>query len=158
MPWLRPFWALALRPVFAIQSPDWGGINHFLLPGRSAENPNDSSIKVGVHLMELLINGLLREGAQRQRLEAKIFGGARTMKKLADIGAANVEFATRFLEREGIAMLKGSTGGEHGRRIQFWPATGRIRQSLINPNLADNEPRRPISACVNQNAGELELF
>lgn len=136
-----------------------GGINHFLLPGRlDGEPQRGGELAAGVHLMELLINGLLREGARRERLEAKLFGGARTVQGLSDIGAQNVTFATRFLEAEGIAIKPGSTGGQSGRRIQFWPATGRIRQSLISPDAALAEPQRPVSTCIRPNAGEVELF
>ena len=40
-------------------------------------------------------------------------------------------FAQEFLRREGIAITGGSLGGETGRRIQFWPVTGRVRQKLV---------------------------
>ena len=103
--------------------------------------------------MELLINGLLKQGAARHRLEAKLFGGARTMQGLGDIGAANARFAETFLKREGIVITGGSLGGETGRRIQFWPATGRVRQKLVRSNeeLRHADPVLPV-------AGELELF
>ena len=52
-----------------------GGMNHFLLPGTGSVTGGDAT-RYGVHLMELLINGLLKQGARRDRLEAKIFGGA----------------------------------------------------------------------------------
>ncbi|MDH6235247.1 chemotaxis receptor (MCP) glutamine deamidase CheD, partial [Mesorhizobium soli] len=55
-----------------------GGMNHFLLPGTLGAARRDAE-RYGVHLMELLVNGLLARGAQRQRLEAKLFGGARTL-------------------------------------------------------------------------------
>src|SRR4051812_24075597 len=61
-----------------------GGMNHFLLPG-SEVGASKVSESMGVHLMELLLNGLMREGAQRDRLEAKLFGGARMMSGLSDI-------------------------------------------------------------------------
>lgn len=134
-----------------------GGINHFLLPGNVDDPRSPRSDFVGVHLMELLINGLLREGARRERLEAKLFGGGRTMEGLMDVGARNAQFATRFLEAEGITLLAGSVGGAHGRRIQFWPVTGRVRQSIISPQEASVERSKPITA-VRSNAGELDLF
>jgi len=89
----------------------------------------------------------------RHRLEAKLFGGARTMQGLGDIGATNARFAEGFLKREGIAITGGSLGGETGRRIQFWPVTGRVRQKLVR---ATEEPRH--SDPVLPAAGELELF
>lgn len=134
-----------------------GGINHFLLPGNMEDPKAPRTDFVGVHLMELLINGLLREGARRERLEAKLFGGGRTMEGLRDVGAQNAEFARRFLEAEGIPLVASSLGGNQGRRIQFWPATGRVRQGFISHAEVSAEPCRPVTA-VRPNAGDLELF
>ena len=130
-----------------------GGMNHFLLPGKDLSSP--LTARHGVHLMELLINGLLKLGASRQRLEAKLFGGARIMNVSGAFGAANARFAQEFLRREGIAITGGSLGGETGRRIQFWPATGRARQMLVR---AVEEPQRPRAFDLPKHAGELELF
>jgi hypothetical protein len=81
--------------------------------------------------MEILINGLLGRGARRDRLEAKLFGGARMIAGLTDIGQQNAEFAERFLKQEGIPVIGGSLRGHHARRIQFWPNSGRVRQMAI---------------------------
>ena len=130
-----------------------GGMNHFLLPGDDAASAH--AARHGVHLMELLINGLLKLGASRQRLEAKLFGGARITSLVGDYGASNARFAQEFLRREGIAITGGSLGGEAGRRIQFWPTTGRVQQKLVR---AVEEPQRPRSLPIPQTSGELELF
>lgn len=128
-----------------------GGMNHFLLPGNEASTPLFS--RHGVHLMELLINGLLKKGAVRHRLEAKLFGGARTMQGLGDIGTTNAKFAQDFLRREGIAITGGSLGGETGRRIQFWPASGRVMQKLVRA-----VEEKPIAEPIAPSTGDLELF
>jgi chemotaxis protein CheD len=130
-----------------------GGMNHFLLPGEDASSPLVA--RHGVHLMELLINGLLKLGASRHRLEAKLFGGARTMNVSGSYGAANARFAQEFLRREGIGITGGSLGGEAGRRIQFWPATGRARQKLVR---SAGEPQRLLPIALPPSGGELELF
>jgi chemotaxis protein CheD len=109
----------------------------------------------GVHLMELLINGLLKLGAARGRLEAKLFGGARTMNVLSDYGAENAKFAEEFLRREGIAITGGSMGGETGRRIQFWPANGRALQKFVR---AVDDAQRVQPLPLPASGGELELF
>ena len=57
-----------------------GGMNHFLLPGDEAGGSDH--VKYGVNAMELLINGLLKEGASRARLRAKLFGGAKVVQSL----------------------------------------------------------------------------
>ncbi len=108
-----------------------GGMNHFLLPGIDRDTNTREAERYGVHLMELLVNGLLQRGARKDRLQAKLFGGARTLEKLSDIGRQNAIFAERFLKTEGIAYLGGSCGGENGRRLQLWPVSGRARQAMI---------------------------
>ena len=106
-----------------------GGMNHFLLAqGSGADH---GAMRYGVNAMELLINGLLARGAQRSRLEAKLFGGAAVIAGLSDVGAGNASFARRFLQAEGIALAGGDTGGAQPRRIQYWPLTGRARQLSI---------------------------
>lgn len=106
-----------------------GGMNHFLLPG--ALNGAERGIERGVHAMELLINALLKVGARRDRLEAKLFGGGRMMKTLSDIGAQNAAFASDFLRQERIVNLGGSLGGDRARRIRFWPVSGKAQQMLV---------------------------
>ena len=113
-----------------------GGMNHFLLPGENNQSPDfgsiGSSARYGVHAMELLVNALLRRGARREGLQAKLFGGARMIRGLTDIGEMNATFAEGFLKAEGIPLAGGSLRGNQGRRIQFWPVTGRARQVLMS--------------------------
>ncbi|MCF3641741.1 chemoreceptor glutamine deamidase CheD [Rhizobium sp. TRM95111] len=109
-----------------------GGINHFLLPGSAeAMAGGGDATRYGVHLMELLINGLLKQGARRDRLEAKIFGGAKTIARFSNVGEQNAKFARQFLMDEGIQIVGESTGGEHGRKLEYWPSTGRARQYAL---------------------------
>lgn len=135
-----------------------GGINHFLLPGTTTRTKAVEAERLGVHLMELLVNGLLKAGARRDRLEAKLFGGARTVRSHNDIGKHNAEFAERFLRDEGIAFVGGSMGGLQGRRIQYWPVSGRARQSLLAGTVEIERPAAAAAPVVASNAGELELF
>lgn len=145
--------AACLRDPFA----GVGGMNHFLLPGRESRAQRLDAETYGVHLMELLVNGLFREGARRERLEAKLFGGGRTMEGLADIGAMNAEFAERFLANEGIAWVGGSLRGDQGRRIQFWPVSGRARQIYL---AADKVavPQASMSPVAPAGDGSVEFF
>lgn len=117
--------AVCLRdPIAAI-----GGMNHFLLPGSAdilAEGGD--ATRYGVHLMELLINGLLKKGARRDRLEAKVFGGAKSRSSFSNVGERNATFAMQFLKNETIPVAGFSTGGEHGRKLEYWPVSGRARQ------------------------------
>jgi chemotaxis protein CheD len=110
--------------------------------------------------MELLVNDLLRHGARRDRLEAKLFGGARMVDGLTDVGAQNAAFAERFLKDEGIHYVGGSLRGEHARRVQFWPASGRGRQLLLggDADVFNSERTPPPAPAAPQDSGALELF
>jgi chemotaxis protein CheD len=118
-----------------------GGMNHFLL-AQSRPGSGPSDIRYGVHAMEMLINALLRGGARRDQLRAKLFGGARITAALRDIGATNAAFARTMLRDEGIPCLAESLGGTQARRIIFHPTTGQARQMLIANTLV-HEPASP---------------
>lgn len=133
-----------------------GGMNHFLLPGDAERSQGPDAERYGVHLMELLVNGLMNRGAQRERLEAKLFGGAKSIFKNSDVGAMNVKFAERFLRNEGIAIIGSSLGGPSGRRIEYWPVTGQARQIYLGEVKAPPPPPAPPRAPSGD--GDLELF
>jgi chemotaxis protein CheD len=136
-----------------------GGMNHFLLPGDDRDE-NTESLRYGVHSMELLVNGLLRAGARRDRLEGKLFGGARLLRGLTDIGEMNSAFAEGFFRREGIRLTGSSLRGDQGRRVQYWPSTGRARQMALGNDAAavfDSERRRAKPAPA-PSSGAVELF
>lgn len=139
-----------------------GGMNHFLLPGeQAAKGEGPQALRYGVQSMELLLNALYRMGARRERLEVKLFGGARVVDGLSDVGQQNSEFAERFLASEGIRMVGGSLRGDQARRIQFWPVSGRVRQmALIDParKVFEAERSKPVRAPAPEVDGELELF
>ncbi|MFP1644866.1 chemotaxis protein CheD [Pontitalea aquivivens] len=116
-----------------------GGMNHFLLPEGNGSRIQAASF--GVHAMELLINALIKQGAVRGRLRAKVFGGARMIAGLSDIGQRNAAFVLEFLRREGIACVAQSLGGTSARRVEFWPESGRARQrQLREANVAEKIP------------------
>lgn len=117
-----------------------GGMNHFLLAeAADGARVREEEMRYGAYAMEVLINGLMKLGARRDRLEAKLFGGAKLFDSLNDIGAANASFARRFLEDEGIPIVAASLGGRRARRVEFWPVSGRARQREV-----DQQPETPI--------------
>lgn len=111
-----------------------GGMNHLLLPNSTGEDPANTGHQI--NLMELLINGVVQAGASRERLKAKVFGGARMIDGLGTTGAGNAAFVERYLEDEGIACVARSIGGTHARRLKTWPAIGRVQQLRLR-KLAD---------------------
>lgn len=128
------------------------GMNHFLLP--KGGDKTSTSMRYGANAMELLINGMLKKGAERDRLEAKIFGGADIIGNGRGIGASNALFARGFLEDEGIQVAAESVGGFKARRIRLWPTTGVVRQMLIDEVPVD-DPAPPVAKPV---APDVVLF
>lgn len=131
-----------------------GGMNHFLLPDASFDN--SGQLRYGLHAMELLINGVLKLGGRRHRLQAKLFGGAMMNARLGTIGRANAAFALRFLESEGIACTGQSLGGTRARRIRFWPASGRAQQMFLNGDV-DLPVEKP-EVQIERGAGDVIFF
>ena len=136
-----------------------GGMNHFLLPSGKAEGLDDGR-RYGAYAMELLINELLRTGARRDRLEAKLFGGARMFGGLSDVGASNAAFAEKFLRDEGIPVVGSSLGGLAARRVQYWPTTGRAQQRTVTDNAELTRLRDPVvrTPAPAPDDGSVELF
>lgn len=132
-----------------------GGMNHFLLPGTSNTNGGESQ-KYGVYAMECLINGLLRQGAMRDRLEAKIFGGASVVKVSTNIGEQNIAFVKQFLRDENIQLISESTGGTRARRIKYWPVSGEAKQLLLDRAEKVDKPAPPPPPP--KDTGDIELF
>jgi len=145
--------AMCLRdPVTGV-----GGMNHFLLP-EGAGSGTDAGRRYGAYAMEVLINDVLKAGARRESLEAKLFGGGRMFDSLKDVGLANADFAERFLRDEGIAVVGGSLRGSGGRRVQYWPSTGRALQRAVTDQALPAVAARPSRPVEPVDAGALELF
>lgn len=126
-----------------------GGMNHFLLPGEDRDERGGDARRFGAYAMEVLVNDLLKRGARRDRLQAKLFGGARLMDRLTDVGAQNADFAERFVRDEGLTFAGGSLRGAHARRVEFQPALGRARQALLtgqDRTVFERERRAPAPA------------
>ena len=105
------------------------GMNHFLLANHrySRDMPVLASEagRYGVNAMELLINKMLKQGAQRRNIKAKVFGGGNVLPGISRedsffaIGDVNSRFVEEFLRTEKIPILAKSLGGMNGRMIHF---------------------------------------
>jgi chemotaxis protein CheD len=105
-----------------------GGMNHFMLPDGGDGVVSDSA-RYGAYAMELLINELVKLGARRNRLEAKVFGGGAVLRgfSVSHVGARNSAFVLDFLKTEGIPVLAQDLGDDCPRKIYFFPHTGKVR-------------------------------
>lgn len=102
-----------------------GGMNHFLLP---EGNVGDGApARYGSYAMELLINDLLKRGASRQRMRAKVFGGGNVLSGFHSdpIGTRNAAFVLEYLGAEKIPVLAQDLGDNQARKVGFFVQTGR---------------------------------
>jgi chemotaxis protein CheD len=112
-----------------------GGMNHFLLP--SAPTVAAASTRYGDCAVDVLVKRLLALGATRERLIAKVFGGANVLHAFAEgsrhIGAANVEMARVALARHGIPIGAEDVGGTRGRKLVFSAPDGAAWVKVLGP-------------------------
>mgnify|MGYP003382749017 CR=1 FL=1 len=146
-----------------------GGMNHFMLPedttqGKSTWLDADAGLatRYGSFAMESLINGLLKLGARRERLEVKLFGGGHILDVGIDVGEPNIEFARRFVKTEGYVVAAEDVGLNVPRRVVYLPTSGKVRvkhlRTLECREIAQREQQYLRKTVDKPAAGEIELF
>ena len=144
-----------------------GGMNHFMLPeGNPADinNPVSESARYGTYAMEVLINQLLKSGARRENLEAKIFGGGNVLSGFSSInvGEKNAAFVRKYLRDENIRVVGEDLNDIYPRKVYFFPKTGRVLvkklKQLHNNTLATREESYAKKINTSKVAGDVELF
>ena len=103
-----------------------GALAHAVLPRvPDARGALPRDTKYVTSAIDEMLNLLSARGAKRQRIEAKIIGGANMFRSAGpDIGAENVEVARMKLADEGIVLVAECVGGSSGRSVEFCTATG----------------------------------
>jgi chemotaxis protein CheD len=142
-----------------------GGMNHFMLPESDRDDgPVPASARYGAYAMEVLVNHLLKLGAQRASLEAKVFGGGRVMESLAGsrVGERNVAFVLDYLATEGIPVVAQDLLDVYPRKVYFFPGSGRVMMKKLvqvaNDTLFRREREYLGRLRAERLAGEVELF
>jgi chemotaxis protein CheD len=106
-----------------------GGMNHIFQTVR--ERPGGEAVVFAE--MERLVNGLMRLGASRSELVARLAGGAHVLAYGRDYGLAIADACLTYLEGESIPVVGVSIGGRRARRVRFQPATGSMLVGLLAP-------------------------
>ena len=137
-----------------------GGMNHFMLPGGDA-----SSGRYGSYAMELLINEMMKRGARRATLEAKVFGGGQVIEGMdtMNIGERNTAFAVDYLKTERIPIVSRDVQGVYARKVCFLPATGKAMVKRLVPHNRDALAARDSAeaqraARASTDSGSVDLF
>jgi chemotaxis protein CheD len=143
-----------------------GGMNHFMLPdgGSDPNSPISASARYGTYAMEILINDLLKAGARRDNLEAKVFGGGAVLKGFTaiNVGERNAAFVQTFLRNEKIRIVAEDLNDIYPRKVYFFPRTGKVLVKKLmqahNDTLAKREIEYASRLKKQPVAGEIELF
>lgn len=96
-----------------------GGMNHFVLPHHVER---ERSPRFGSVAIPQLLDAVVRAGASRTALVAKLFGGASVIGAFRggrNLGDENVQLAVRLLEEARIPVLDSDVGGGRGRKVVF---------------------------------------
>jgi chemotaxis protein CheD len=142
-----------------------GGMNHFMLPeSTDKDNPVSESMRYGSYAMEVLINQLLKNGARRENMEAKIFGGGNVLRSFTttNVGERNAIFVRKFLKDENIRVNGEDLNDIYPRKVYFFPSTGKVLvkklKQLNNYTLIKREASYADRLKADTVGGEIELF
>jgi chemotaxis protein CheD len=101
-----------------------GGMNHFLLPEGSG---GAESGRYGNFAMDQLIGELVKRGANRSTMEAKVFGGGAVVSGMntINVGERNTTFVLDYLRTERITVVSKDVMDIYPRKVCFLPASGK---------------------------------
>jgi chemotaxis protein CheD len=118
------------------------GLNHFLLaaPRYARDMPitHTEAGRYGINAMELLINEMVKLGARRKSIKAKVFGGGSVVRSLATdkflcVSEQNQRFIREFMATEGMELVSADLGGDRGRVINFHTDSYKVFRKFITP-------------------------
>jgi chemotaxis protein CheD len=139
-----------------------GGMNHFMLPDGDG---GDGSGRYGSYAMELLINEMLKLGARRETMQAKVFGGGQVMAGFTtmNVGGRNTKFVIEYLATERIPIVSQDVLDIHPRKVCFFPVSGKAlvkRLAHSHPETLAVEERKGNAASVAKSnaGGSVDLF
>lgn len=106
-----------------------GGLIHIMLPDSTQIKSNSNLAKFADTGVKELVRMLEQAGCRKNRMEAKIAGGAQMFSfqnksELTAVGVRNVEAVKVVLNELQIPLKAEDTGGNYGRTVVFYPENG----------------------------------
>lgn len=113
-----------------------GGLAHIMLPDSTQIKNNDNKAKFADTAITVLVEEMVKAGARKNRLVAKIAGGAhmfefKNMDDMMRIGTRNVSAVIEHLNAMKIPIIAQDTGKSYGRTIELNTLTGTLRVKTI---------------------------
>ncbi len=140
-----------------------GGMNHFLLPDTGGGG-GDSG-RYGSYAMDLLIGELIKRGATRGGMEAKIFGGGAVISGMntINVGERNTAFVLDYLRTERISVVSKDVLDIYPRKVCFLPQSGkamvkRLASANTEALAAQERAAATRSAPAATSGGSVDLF
>ena len=137
-----------------------GGMNHFMLP--DSDGGADSG-RYGSFAMELLINELIKRGASRSTMEAKVFGGGAVISGMnsINVGERNTSFVLDYLRTERISVVSKDVLDIYPRKVCFLPASGKAmvkKLASANTEALLAQERAAAAKPAASTGGSVDLF
>ncbi|MEO8154038.1 MAG: chemoreceptor glutamine deamidase CheD [Rhizobacter sp.] len=137
-----------------------GGMNHFMLP----DGAGDSG-RYGSYAMELLINEMMKRGASRMTMEAKVFGGGQVVSGMTtmNVGERNTNFVMDYLKTERIPVVSKDVLDVYPRKVCFLPGSGKAMVKRLAPTntdalLAQDRAAAQKAVPAHTGGGSVDLF
>lgn len=101
-----------------------GGLAHIMLPDSTKMRNNSNIAKFADTGIEELLNRMIKAGAVKSRLVAKIAGGAKMfevsgLSDIGNVGQRNAEASRAKLKQLGIRLIAEDTGLNYGRTVEL---------------------------------------
>ena len=137
-----------------------GGMNHFMLP----DGAGDSG-RYGSYAMELLINEMMKRGASRLTMEAKVFGGGQVVSGMTtmNVGERNTAFVMDYLKTERIPVVSKDVLDVYPRKVCFLPGSGKAMVKRLAPTntealVAQDRAAAQRAVPASTGGGSVDLF
>lgn len=109
-----------------------GGLAHIMLPDSTQMRNNSNIAKFADTGIEELVKRMIAAGANKNRLVAKIAGGAKMfevsgLSAIGNVGERNAQASREKLKQLGIPLKAEDTGLNYGRTVELYTETGEFR-------------------------------
>ena len=114
-----------------------GGLLHIMLPASNQSRANENRAKFADTGIPDMLNELIRMGAAKSRLVAKLAGGSQMFafanaSDIMRVGLRNASASKEILKKLSIPIVGEDTGGNYGRTVQIDLSTGVYKVKTID--------------------------
>ncbi|MBQ7169341.1 MAG: chemotaxis protein CheD [Synergistaceae bacterium] len=119
------------------------GMAHIMLPDSRGLHASEKVGKFADTAVPAIIEEMLKKGAVRARIKAKIAGGAQMFSlpgasaEFLTVGAKNVSETKKRLASMGIAVIASDTGGNKGRTIEFSTSNWMLKVKTLGKGVCE---------------------